>query len=186
MRKRVTSWFFAAFFCLFTHPGRAGDAVGDLAPNWILPDSKGTPVSLYEEVEAGKTIVMFFWASWCKSCKSLLPVLQKLDQAKGERPISFYLMNVWEDDDPIAFLKRYDLELPVLLQAENVAQRYDIRITPGVVVVDPERRIRYVRSPDQTVEEVAAELQRVLDLPAATAAIPVSPETTTRDPAPRN
>jgi thiol-disulfide isomerase/thioredoxin len=181
MRKRVTSLLFAAFFCLFTHPGRAGDAVGDLAPNWILPDTTGTPISLYEEAEAGKTIVMFFWASWCKSCKSLLPVLQKLDEAKGERPISFYLMNVWEDDDPVAFLKRYDLELPVLLQAENVAQRYDIRITPGVVVVDPERRIRYVRTPNQSVAEVTAELQRVLDLPVTTAAMPVTPadETTT-------
>jgi len=175
MQKRVTSVFFAAFFCLFTLPGRAGDAVGDLAPNWILPDSKGKPVSLYEEVETGRTIVMFFWASWCKSCKSLLPILQQLDDAKGERPISFYLMNVWEDDDPVAFLERYDLELPVLLQAENVALRYDIRITPGVVVVDPERRIRYVRSPNQTVAEVTAELQRVLDISMTTVATPTVP-----------
>lgn len=175
MRKSVTGLIFAAFFCLFTHPGRAGDAVGELAPNWILPDSKGTPISLYEEVEAGKTIVMFFWASWCKSCKSLLPLLQKLDQAKGDRPISFYLMNVWEDDDPVAFLERYDLNLPVLLQAENVAQRYEIRITPGVVVVDPQRRIRYVRSPDQTVTEVTAELQRVLEISPTATATAVTP-----------
>ena len=167
MQKRVTSLFFAAFFCLFTHAGRAGDRVGDLAPNWILPDTTGTPISLYEEAEAGKTTVMFFWASWCKSCKSLLPVLHKLDQAKGERPISFYLMNVWEDDDPVAFLKRYDTDLPLLLQAENVALRYDIRITPGVVVVDPERRILYVRNPNQTVAEVTEELQRVLDISMA-------------------
>lgn len=153
--------------------------MGDLAPNWILPDIAGTPISLYEEAEAGKTTVMFFWASWCKSCKTLLPVLQNLENAKGERPISFYLMNVWEDDDPLAFLKRYELTLPVVLQAENVAQRYDIRITPGVVVVDPERRIRYVRSPHQTVAEVAAELRRVLDIPLndpnATTAAPATP-----------
>lgn len=175
MRKRVTGLVFAAFFCLFTHSGRAGDAVGELAPNWILPDSEGTPISLYEEAEAGRTIVMFFWASWCKSCKSLLPVLQKLDQAKGDRPIRFFLMNVWEDDDPVAFLKRYELTLPVLLQAENVAQRYDIRITPGVVVVDPERRIRYVRNPDQNVTDVTAELQRVLEISSATAATAATP-----------
>lgn len=172
MQKRVTSLFFAAVFCLFAHTGTAGGAEGDLAPNWILPDSKGTPISLYEEAEAGNTIVMFFWASWCKSCKSLLPILQQLNEAKGDRAIRFYLMNVWEDDDPMAFLKRYDLELPVLLQAENVALRYDIRITPGVVVVDPERRIRYVRSPNQTVAEVTTQLQNVLDISMATAATP--------------
>lgn len=175
MQKRVTSLFFAAFFCLFSSSGSAGNAVGELAPNWILPDNKGAPVSLYAEAEAGKTVVMFFWASWCKSCKSLLPMLQQLDKAKGEKPISFYLMNVWEDGDPVAFLEHHDVKLPALLQAESVALRYDIRITPGVVVVDSERRIRYVRSPNQTVAEVTAELQRVLDINLATAAAPSVP-----------
>lgn len=183
MGKRLTSLVLAAFFCLFTHAGRAGDSVGDLAPNWILPDVTGTPISLYDEADAGKTTVMFFWASWCKSCKSLLPVLQQLNRAKGDRAISFYLMNVWEDDDPVAFLKRHNVELPVVLQAENVAQRYDIRITPGVVVVDPERRIRYVRSPHQTATEVATALQQVLDLQVPGSSAIAAPEADSAAPA---
>ena len=129
----------------------------------------GADGMVYEEAEAGKTTVMFFWASWCKSCKSLLPLLNKLEAAKGDRPVSFYLMNVWEDDDPMAYLKRNDVGLPVLLQAENVAQRYDIRVTPGIVVVDPERRIRYVRDPDESVEEIATKLQGVLGIALAPA-----------------
>lgn len=150
--------------CLVARSVSAGGAIGDVAPNWILMDQKGAPVSLYQEADAGKTTVMFFWASWCKSCNSLMPVIRQLDQAKGERPIQFYLMNVWEDDDPQAFLQKHQMTLPVLLQAENVAQRYNIRITPGIVVVDPERRIRYVRSPQQGVAEIAAELQKVLGI----------------------
>lgn len=142
----------------------AGDAVGEVAPNWILPDLNGTPVSLYQEADAGKVTVMFFWASWCKSCNSLMPVIKRLDAVKGERPITFYLMNVWEDDDPLAFLQKHQVNLPVLLQAENVAQRYDIRITPGIVVVDPQRRIRYVRNPQESVAEVTAALQKVLEI----------------------
>lgn len=166
MRKRVINLLFASLFCCFANPGRAGDGVGELAPNWILPDLSGKPISLYEEAEAGKTTVMFFWASWCKTCKSLLPILKELDHNKGDRPISFYLMNVWEDDDPVAFLRRFDVALPVLLQAENVAQRYEIRITPGIVVVDPERRIRYVRDPQESLSDITAELHRVLGIPS--------------------
>lgn len=82
--------------CLVARSVSAGGAIGDVAPNWILMDQKGAPVSLYQEADAGKTTVMFFWASWCKSCNSLMPVIRQLDQAKGERPIQFYLMNVWE------------------------------------------------------------------------------------------
>jgi thiol-disulfide isomerase/thioredoxin len=167
MRKRVIGLLFAFLFGALAIPSMAGDGVGELAPNWILPDISGKPVSLYEEAEAGKTIVMFFWASWCRNCKSLLPVLKELDANKGDRPITFYLMNVWEDDDPVAFLRRTGVTLPVLLQAENVAQRYQIRITPGIVVVDPERRIRYVRDPQESISDITSALHRVLDIPAA-------------------
>lgn len=158
---------FALCLCLTALVSRAGDLTGAMAPNWILPDTSGTQVSLYEEAEAGSTTVMFFWASWCNSCKSLLPTIRQLDAAKGDRRVRFYLMNVWEDGDPVEFLRQYDVQhLPVLLQAENVAQRYDIKITPGIVVVDAERRIRYVRQPGETVAEVAATLHQVLDIPA--------------------
>lgn len=182
MRMKLIQLLILVFACLSggvpaeETPGSASHALApdettasglpstDLAPNWILPDLEGKPISLYEEAEAGKTTVMFFWASWCRSCKSLMPVIKALDSAKGERPITFYLMNVWEDNDPVAFLKQHDVNLPMLRQAENVAQRYDIRITPGIVVVDSDRRIRYMRSPHEGVAEVTAELQRVLNI----------------------
>ncbi|MCR6652908.1 MAG: TlpA family protein disulfide reductase [Cellvibrionaceae bacterium] len=176
MRKRVIGLLFASIFSLLASPGRAADGVGDLAPNWILPDLNGKPVSLYEEAEAGKTTVMFFWASWCKTCKKLLPVLKELDRNKGDRPISIYLMNVWEDNDPAAFLRSFDVTLPVLPLAENVAQRYEIRITPGIVVVDPERRIRYVHDPEESFSDITAALHRVLGIPQAEAPASVSSE----------
>jgi thiol-disulfide isomerase/thioredoxin len=156
---------FALCLCLAALVSRAEDPTGELAPNWILSDLSGTQVSLYQEAEAGITTVMFFWASWCNSCKTLLPVIKSLDAAKGDKPVRFYLMNVWEDNDPVAFLQQHQVQhLPVLLQAENVAQRYDIKITPGIVVVDAERRIRYVRQPGEGVAEVTTSLQKVLDI----------------------
>jgi thiol-disulfide isomerase/thioredoxin len=180
MRQRVIGLLFASLFSLLASPGRAADGVGELAPNWILSDLSGKPISLYDEAEAGKTTVMFFWASWCKTCKKLLPVLQELEHNKGDRPISIYLMNVWEDNDPVAFLRDFEVNLPVLLQAENVAQRYQVRITPGIVVVDSERRIRYVRDPRETLHDITTALYQVLGIPEGDPA----PPTTVRSAAP--
>lgn len=155
----------ALCLCLTALLTWADDPTGQLAPNWILPDQSGNPVSLYQEAEAGSTTVMFFWASWCNNCKKLLPLIKHLEAAKGDKPVKFYLMNVWEDNDPAAFLRQHDVQhLPVLLQAENVAQRYDIKITPGIVVVDADKRIRYVRQQGEGLAEVSERLQKELDI----------------------
>jgi len=156
---------FAICLCLLTLLSRAEDPTGEVAPNWILPDLSGTQISLYQEAEAGITTVMFFWASWCNGCKALLPVIKRFNAAKGDKAVRFYLMNVWEDNDPVAFLRQHDMQhLPVLLQAENVAQRYDIKLTPGIVVVDAQKRIRYVRQPGESETEVSGKLQEVLGI----------------------
>lgn len=159
-------FYFALCLCLLALVARAEDPTGELAPNWILPDLSGTQVSLYQEAEAGNTTVMFFWASWCNSCKALLPVIKQLDAAKGDKAVRFYLMNVWEDKDPVVFLNQFEMQhLPVFLLAENVAQRYDIKITPGLVVVNAEKRISYVRQPGEGPAQVSERLQEVLGIP---------------------
>lgn len=135
-----------------------------IAPNWILPDGNGNPVSLYQESESGKTTVMFFWATWCKPCKRLMPVIRQLDAAKGDKPVVFYLMNLWESGDAEGFLRSQAIELPAFYQTESVAQRYDIHITPGLVVVGPDRRIQYVRQPNERIPEIAAQLQHLLGI----------------------
>jgi thiol-disulfide isomerase/thioredoxin len=153
------------FICGFLmKPAMAGGIVGQLAPNWILSDLSGTPISLYQEAEEGKTVVMFFWASWCKNCQSLMPVIRDLNEAKGDKPISIYLMNIWEDGDPVEFIKNHEVSVPLILHAENVARRYNINLTPGIVVVDHSRRIQYVRQSQENLNEVVSNLQKILDV----------------------
>lgn len=143
-------------------------AVGELAPNWILPDINGSQISLYQEAEQGRTTVMVFWATWCSNCRVLLPKIEALDHAKGDTPVAFYLMNVWEDGDPRTFIDELNIDLKVVLQAENVAQRYNVTITPGIVVVGPDKRIKYVRQPSQNTGVIATQLQELLGIKVAT------------------
>lgn len=132
------------------------------APNWILPNSKGEPLSLYQIADAGKTTVMVFWSTWCKSCKTLLPKINALSQSRRARNISFVLMNLWEDSDPLAYAEQHNFTIPLVLQAEQVAQRYQIGVTPGIVVVNPAKQIIYVRPGKDDAEDVLQVLEDII------------------------
>lgn len=132
------------------------------APNWILPDANGAPVSLYGLTEAGKTTVMVFWATWCESCLELLTELSQLHNQQKPKSVHVVLMNAWEDDDPMKFLAERELNLPVILQTEMVAQRYNITTVPGIVVVAPDKRITYIHRPKGTNDKVVASLRALM------------------------
>lgn len=163
MRLTCQTLFCLLVACLMVAGVRAEPlGVGSLAPNWVLPDLQGNQVSLYQQAEAGNTTVMVFWASWCRNCKALMPTLRELQNAKGDKPVAIYLMNVWEDNAPEAFTEEPGFNLPVLLRADNVARRFDIGTTPGVVVVGPDKRIIYKRTPGTQMEDVATSLSALL------------------------
>lgn len=141
-----------------------GLRTGDTAPNWILMDKQGETVSLYQEADRGRTTVMIFCASWCDRCQELLPQLQAMNRAQDPTSpsASFYVMNVWEDGDPVAFVQDKAPSLPLVLRAEHVAKRFDVEVTPGVVVVGPDRKIIYQREPGTEMPQVAAQLEDIL------------------------
>lgn len=140
--------------------------VGSIAPNWVLADAQGEPVSLYQESEAGNTTVMVFFASWCGNCKDLMPALNHFHNAASDKAIAFYLLNVWEDPDPETLKKAQTTAIPVLMRADNVARRFEVGTTPGVVVVGPDKRILYKRTSGTSVEETQKALSELLNLPA--------------------
>lgn len=114
---------------------------GETAPNWMLRDSQGEPVLLYEQIEKSAVTVMFFWASWCQKCSELLPELQNLAQATAPEAATFFTLNIWEDKDPEEHLAALGVTLPLLAKAESVAQRYGVGGTPSLIVVDANRKI---------------------------------------------
>lgn len=141
--------------------------LGDLAPNWVLADTDGQAVSLYQQAEAGSTTVMVFFATWCRNCNALMPSLEKLRTSLQGKPVAFFLMNVWEDPGPEALDKRYSTEIPILLRADHVARRFGVASTPGIVVVGPDKRVIYEGGAGRPAEQTALELTTLFDLPAA-------------------
>lgn len=127
--------------------------------------------------------VLFFWATWCPYCKTLMPHLQSiLDQYGSD--VTLLAVNIMEDGDPAAFMAEAGYDWTLLLMGDDVAKTYRVAATPGVLVVDRRgeivfdlRRVQLSATVGRRLEGVdsrpkaasrmapfwAAELRRALD-----------------------
>lgn len=153
-------WLLACLMASYVQAEPIGE--GQVVPNWILSDSKGNSVSLYDRADEGQITVMVFWATWCRNSKELLSQISRLNDHTDGKPAVFYLLNVWEDSDPLAFIEKHNLNLPVLLRADNVAKRFDVAITPSIVVIGTDKRVIYKHTAHGNVDEVASQLEKLL------------------------
>ncbi len=110
------------------------------APQWSLPDQAGQPVEFGGAPE--RPTILLFWASWCPYCKQLMPHLQSIKDQYGD-DIEILALNVFEDDDPVAFMAEYGYQFRLLPNADSVASAYGVKGTPGLFLVDESGRVRY-------------------------------------------
>jgi peroxiredoxin len=109
--------------------------LGDKAPDFILPDALGNPVSLYDELAKGPVILTWYRGSWCPYCNLQLHDYQKSladIQAAGAQ-----LMAVSPElsDSALTWKEKNELEFIVLSDVGNkVAREYGVvyRIPKGI------------------------------------------------------
>jgi len=133
-----------------------------LAPELVLPDPSGKPVSLASF--RGKPVLVNFWATWCPSCREEMPALEQLYRRSGDR---YSIVGVSLDEDAKAvppFAKKYGLTFPLALADRKVIAAYAVRDLPATYLIDAEGRIvrRWVGALDvQAVEnDILALLKR--------------------------
>ena len=51
--------------------------VGDIAPDFTLPDAEGLPVSIYDTLQHNAVIISFFRGNWCPFCMAELTHYQE-------------------------------------------------------------------------------------------------------------
>ena len=119
--------------------GRTSDAI--IAPDWTLVAADGQSVRL-QHIVSGRTTILLFWATWCPYCKALMPHLQSMRLEYGDK-IQVLAINFRDDGDPVAFMKDNGYDFTLLLDGENVADLYGIWATPGVLILDGDRAIRF-------------------------------------------
>ncbi len=116
-------------------------AKDDTAPDWTLYTPEGSSVEL-AQVSRDKPQIILFWATWCPFCKALMPHLQSIRLEYGN-DIGILAISIMEDGDPASYITEAGFDFTLLMDGDPVAEEYGITGTPGVIIIDTRRKIRF-------------------------------------------
>jgi thiol-disulfide isomerase/thioredoxin len=113
---------------------------GSPAPLWTLETPEGESISL--EGLRGKVVVMDFWATWCGPCRVVMPLLQELHETWGDELV-IVGVNVWEQEDPAAFMAENGYTYQMVINGDDVASMYLVEGIPTFYVIAPDGTIAF-------------------------------------------
>lgn len=136
---RLTFLFIA--FGLFAGGNLAADEIR-VAPDWTLQSQNGESVTL-SEVTAKQPVIVLFWATWCPYCKALMPHIQSVRLEYGDE-IRVLAVHFRDDKgDPVAFIEKAGYDFTLLPDGDEVANLNEVWGTPGLMIIDTDRVIRF-------------------------------------------
>ena len=142
--------------------GSGRPLAGQAAPGFRLTLLDGGSVTLSDA--RGKVAVVNFWASWCPSCKKEMPALQTVWETYQDQGV--VLIGVTYRDEEATTrtaLAEYGTTYPVGLDTGGrIADAYGITGIPETFVIDRDGRIAYIHIGEVTGEQLAAELDSLL------------------------
>lgn len=114
-------------------------------PRLVLPDLHGQPYEL--TAVDSPVLVLNLWAFWCDTWKEQLPQLREL--AAQQEKLGFRLVAVSVDGAWTGVFWEHcgaeGVAFPVLLDVRRqLATSFGLRVVPTVLVLDRQRRVRYV------------------------------------------
>lgn len=108
---------------------RGEQAVGTAAPAFSLKDLKGADVTMAQQ--AGKVVIVNFWATWCGPCKAEMPILMKLQQVHG--PAGLVVLGVSMDEEGASVITPWLQKTKFVVDGKPTAMNFPILIgTPAV------------------------------------------------------
>jgi len=152
-RARRAIWAVLAAFTAFTvrplHAQlEAGIPVGSKAPPVTISDLEGNPVNL-GVLFGTKPVLLQFWATWCSICKALMPRLEAVRDAFGDR-IELIGVNVTVNDsrDRVRrYLAQHKPPFRVLYDERGVGARaFKVPTTSFIVILDRAGVVSYTGS----------------------------------------
>jgi thiol-disulfide isomerase/thioredoxin len=131
-------------------------------PEFTMPAMSGANWTLSEQ--AGKVILVNFWATWCPPCRAETPALVNI--ANQYRARGFEVVGVTLDDDPPRvvpqFVSRYRVSYPILVPTAESPLAGAIESLPTSLLVDKQGRVArtYIGAVDEA--DLAADIERLL------------------------
>src|ERR1700759_3538538 len=77
----------------------------DRAVAWEGKGAGGQTIR-FDPAHRDKPAILLFWATWCPYCEKMMPTLQPIYDAAGKNNLDVYAIDIKEDGDPVAALKK--------------------------------------------------------------------------------
>jgi len=116
-------------------------AIGSTSFNWSLNTPDGVTVEL-DQASREKPQIVLFWATWCPYCKALMPHLQSLQLEYGDE-INVLAVVIDDSGNPKKYIEKSGYDFTLLMDGSPVAQEYGLSGTPGVLIIDTNRKVRF-------------------------------------------
>ena len=142
--------------------------VGKPAPPFTLKTLDGSPDSLSHY--AGRPVLINFWASWCKPCRTEMPFIIDAYQAHQRERLLVLAINLTDQEgstkDIRKFVTEFRMPFPVLLDEKGKARkRYGLRGVPTTLLVGADGVVRWVNQGPVTETGLRQHLSEVLPPP---------------------
>ncbi len=136
--------------------------VGDVAPEFELPDAYGSMVNSAELLQRGPMIVSFYRGSWCPFCNLELRALQRELDSVESAGATLVAISPNVPDESLALVEEHELTFPVLSDGENaVARLFNL-----VYEMDPDLVAFYKEVSQRAINEMNGSERWELPVPA--------------------
>lgn len=120
------------------------DTLGAADFAWTLRTVEGAPVELADY--RGRVLFINLWATWCAPCVAELGSIERLrndlrSAGLGPEDVVFLMVSPEEPEAVRRFTRRYDFELPFLLELEEIPEAFGALALPTTWIVDRSGRI---------------------------------------------
>ncbi|QJD85522.1 TlpA family protein disulfide reductase [Cohnella herbarum] len=117
-----------------------GARKAQLAPEFELTDLEGNSVKLSDY--RGKTVLLNFWATWCRVCQAEMPHVEKLYRQYKDQDVIILSVNATSQERDVQRVAQYAnkelLSFPIVLDEEgDVLKRYKVTAYPTTYIIDP-------------------------------------------------
>ncbi len=134
----------------------------NLAPDFELTTLDGETVKLSDyRVEK---VLLNFWASWCRPCRSEMPDMQKFHETYDD--VVILAVNLTETErsktNVTNFLEEYEITFPVLLDNETVVGNiYNTRALPTSYLINSDGKIHNIATGPLNYESMVQEFDKM-------------------------
>ncbi len=127
-----------------------GVNVGNVAPDFTLPDTYGEDVVL--SGLRGTPVLLYFWATGCVYCEEQHPRMQDFYETYPD-DLQVISVNLGDDPDLVnAYMGDHNLTFPCLVADSATQSAYNATSVPLAIILDAEGVVTFNNHPGYMVE----------------------------------